>query len=66
MTDQRLDLNDDLDAIETLRALVEQIRGSGFRDKYGQPIELNTKFCDAVALLELRGLTPEQKRPQPR
>lgn len=47
---------DDLDAIETLRALVQQIQGSDYRDKHGQPLEMNVAYRDALALLKLHGV----------
>ncbi len=50
------ELNDEAEVLEVLRALVEQLRGSGFPDKHGHPIEMNVAFQDAEAALALRGL----------
>jgi hypothetical protein len=48
--------SDEFDALEALRALVEQLEGSDCRDKFGRPIENNVAYSDAVALLRFRGL----------
>lgn len=42
------------DALEALRRLVQQIQGSGYRDKLGHAIELNVAYRDALALVKLR------------
>lgn len=52
------------DALETLRRLVQQIQGSGYRDTLGHAIEMNVAFRDAVALLSLR--SPDHQRDEPR
>lgn len=43
------------DELETLRALVSQLKDSGYTDRLGHPIEMNSAYRDAVALLEIRG-----------
>jgi hypothetical protein len=48
--------SDEFDALEALRALVEQLEGSDCRDKFDRPIANNVAYCDAVALLRFRGL----------
>lgn len=57
---------DERDALEVLRDLVQQIRGSEYRDRLGHPLENNVAFLEAVALLKLRGLaktTPPDQTP---
>lgn len=51
-------LNDEADALAALRTLVAQLKGSGYRDKFGHPVENLVAYLDAVALLELHGLAP--------
>jgi hypothetical protein len=48
--------SDEFDALEALRALVEQLGGPDCRDKVGRPIENNVAYSAAVALLRLHGL----------
>jgi|ERR1043165_82584 hypothetical protein len=43
----------DADALATLRALVQQIAISDYRDKLGHPLKNNVAYRDAVALLAL-------------
>jgi hypothetical protein len=47
---------DEDDALAALAQLVDQIRGSDYRDRHGHPLEMNLHYRDAVALLTLRGL----------
>jgi hypothetical protein len=47
---------DEFDALEALRALVEQLEGADCRDKFGHRIANNVAYGDAVALLRFRGL----------
>lgn len=47
---------DEADALATLAKLVQQIQGSGYRDRIGHPIESLEAYMDALALLKLRGL----------
>lgn len=49
-------LNDEADALETLRALVEQIRIGEWRDELGAPLKMSVAYLDAEALLIARGL----------
>ena len=44
------------DVLDVLRALVSQIAGSEYRDRFGHRLELNAAYLEAVAILEMRGL----------
>lgn len=61
MTDPRPDpvFNDEAEVLAVLQRLVGQLKGSGYRDREGHPIENNEAFMDAVALLELHGKAPK-------
>jgi hypothetical protein len=48
--------SDEFDALEALRALVDQLEGSEGRDRSGRPIQDNAAYRDAVALLRFHGL----------
>jgi hypothetical protein len=48
--------NDEADVLDVLRALVSQIAGSEYCDRFGHRLELNAAYLEAVAMLELHGV----------
>ena len=50
------DPNEEDEMLTTLKDLVEQIQGAGFRDGRGRPIEAVQAYRDAMAMLAVRGL----------